>query len=141
MILEVSAFGYVQFDLSVMRSFFFAKLFHIVHASCSYNSRFSSLCFAIALMSSDMHAQVNDHASAPFEGAEKLLEIWFAKSAGHVLPVHGQDGKLGLRAVPKQTWEDMLQIVKCKVLSDIQGTEMDAYLLRLVQPIRHIFSS
>jgi len=90
-------------------------------------------------MSSDMNTQVNDHASAPFEGAEKLLEIWFAQSADHVLPVHGQGGKLGLRAVQRQTWEDMLQIVKCKILSVVHGTELDAYLLRLVQPIRHIF--
>ena len=82
-------------------------------------------------MSSDSHTQVNVQSTTTFEGPEKLLEIWFAQSADHVSPLHGQDGKFGLRAVPKQTWEDMLQIVKCKVLSVVRGTETDAYLLRL----------
>ncbi|KDR75418.1 hypothetical protein GALMADRAFT_227066 [Galerina marginata CBS 339.88] len=69
-------------------------------------------------------------ASAPFEGPEKLLEIWFAPSATDV-PVleHACGKKTGLRTVSRQTWEDMLDIVKCKVLSVIEGTEMDAYLL------------
>lgn len=70
-------------------------------------------------------------ASAPFEGPEKLLEIWFAPSATDVPPLENARGKkTGLRTVSRQTWEDMLDIVKCKVLSVIQGTEMDAYLLR-----------
>jgi len=80
-------------------------------------------------MPPDSHVQVDAQASAPFEGPEKLLEIWFAPSAAHV-PHIGPDGKVGLRAVPRRIWEDMLQIVKCKVLSVIEGTEMDAYLLR-----------
>ena len=70
------------------------------------------------------------YASAPFEGPEKLLEIWFARSVDHVPHTDDQDGKFGLRAVPRQAWEDMLRIVKCKVLSVVQGTEIDAYLLR-----------
>lgn len=68
-------------------------------------------------------------ASAPFEGPEKLLEVWFAPSPSQTPIING---KHGLRAVPRQTWEDMLDIVKCKVLSVIEGIEMDAYLLRLV---------
>jgi len=70
-------------------------------------------------------------ASAPFEGPEKLLEIWFAPSATSIPSVAGAaPGKTGLRAVSRQTWEDMLDIVKCKVLSVVEGEEMDAYLLR-----------
>ncbi|KAF9047279.1 S-adenosylmethionine decarboxylase [Panaeolus papilionaceus] len=65
-------------------------------------------------------------ASAPFEGPEKLLEVWFAPSPSQTPIING---KHGLRAVPRQTWEDMLDIVKCKVLSVIEGIEMDAYLL------------
>jgi S-adenosylmethionine decarboxylase len=87
------------------------------------------------------HAQVDPQVSAPFEGPEKLLEIWFAPSADHVERRHGQDGNFGLRAVPRQTWEDMLRIVKCKVLSVLEGTEMDAYLLRSAQAIRRLFLS
>ncbi|KAF8972967.1 S-adenosylmethionine decarboxylase [Flammula alnicola] len=69
-------------------------------------------------------------ASAPFEGPEKLLEIWFTPSAAKVPPLdNASGGKTGLRTVPRQTWEDMLDIVKCKVLSVVEGKEMDAYLL------------
>ncbi|KAH9485305.1 S-adenosylmethionine decarboxylase proenzyme [Psilocybe cubensis] len=69
-------------------------------------------------------------ASAPFEGPEKLLEIWFAPSATKVPILDKARGKkTGLRTVSRQTWEDMLDIVKCKVLSTIEGDEMDAYLL------------
>jgi S-adenosylmethionine decarboxylase len=73
---------------------------------------------------------VDAQASAPFEGPEKLLEIWFAPSAVEVPSLNNLDGKFGLRSVSRHIWEDMLQIVKCKVLSVIEGAEMDAYLLR-----------
>ncbi|KAJ7072482.1 adenosylmethionine decarboxylase [Mycena amicta] len=69
-------------------------------------------------------------SSNPFEGPEKLLEIWFAPSP------HG----LGLRSVPQSVWEDMLDIVKCKVLSVVHGDDIDAYLLRSRPPMR-IFPS
>jgi S-adenosylmethionine decarboxylase len=68
--------------------------------------------------------------SCPFEGPEKLLEIWFAPSASHVPNAGIPGGKYGLRAVERQIWEDMLEIVKCKVLSVVEGDEIDAYLLR-----------
>ena len=70
-------------------------------------------------------------SAAPFEGPEKLLEIWFAPSADAVpdaaSPVHG---RTGLRKIPSSVWDEMLSIVRCKVLSVITGTEIDAYLLR-----------
>ncbi|KAF8514155.1 S-adenosylmethionine decarboxylase [Gautieria morchelliformis] len=67
--------------------------------------------------------------AAPFEGPEKLLEIWFGPSAA-LLPRSGHsNGKLGLRAVDRAVWEDMLEIVKCKVLNAVEGVEVDAYLL------------
>ncbi|KAF7315300.1 PPM-type phosphatase domain-containing protein [Mycena indigotica] len=61
-------------------------------------------------------------SAPPFEGPEKLLEIWFAPSS------HGLAGG-GLKSVPRAVWEDMLDIVKCKVLSVVHGEEIDAYLL------------
>lgn len=64
---------------------------------------------------------------SPFEGPEKLLEIWFTESAEAV--EIERDGRKGLRVVPRAVWEEMLDIVKCKVLSVIEGREMDAYLL------------
>ncbi|PIL34210.1 hypothetical protein GSI_03921 [Ganoderma sinense ZZ0214-1] len=66
-------------------------------------------------------------ANGPFEGPEKLLEIWFAHSPADIPAT--TNGKLGLRKVPQSVWEDMLDIVKCKILSVVEGTEMDAYLL------------
>ncbi|KZV86233.1 S-adenosylmethionine decarboxylase [Exidia glandulosa HHB12029] len=73
---------------------------------------------------------------APFEGPEKLLEIWFAPYASAVPPVldhpdavHDVAGRVGLRAVKRHVWEDMLAIVKCKVLSVVEGAQIDAYLL------------
>jgi S-adenosylmethionine decarboxylase len=118
----------------------------------------------------------------PFEGPEKLLEVWFAPSAdelperdedlaasfvsrrdrelsgnghGDVNGVAGGSGSgnghahglkqrirhegmkedseyRGLRKVPREVWEEMLDIVKCKVLSVVQGEDLDAYLLRWV---------
>lgn len=95
-----------------------------------------------------------DTSPGPFEGPEKLLEVWFAPSAdalgGHARPAHtgkaNGDGSVefregtstsgeafrGLRAVPRAVWEEMLDIVKCKVLSVVEGEELDAYLLRWV---------
>lgn len=72
---------------------------------------------------------VDTTSSAPFEGPEKLLEIWFAPSPQLVPNVH-EGMRCGLRKVKKEIWEDMLDIVKCKVLSYIEGDENDAYLLR-----------
>ncbi|KAF5351819.1 hypothetical protein D9756_007374 [Leucocoprinus leucothites] len=68
-------------------------------------------------------------ASGPFEGPEKLLELWFAPSAAAVPGSPDVNGKTGLRQVDRKVWEDMLDIVKCKVLSVMEGGEIDAYLL------------
>ena len=82
----------------------------------------------------------------PFEGPEKLLEIWFAPSSEHTRsttsaasssghprlrarPGHVKSELRGLRKVPREVWEEMLDIVKCKVLSVVEGDELDAYLL------------
>ncbi|KAK0212985.1 S-adenosylmethionine decarboxylase [Desarmillaria ectypa] len=68
--------------------------------------------------------------SAPFEGPEKLLEIWFAPSPAHLPDANSSaDGKIGLRKVERAVWEGMLDIVKCSVLSMVSGADFDAYLL------------
>ena len=74
----------------------------------------------------------DQQATGPFEGPEKLLEIWFAPSAADCsdAAIPRPDGKFGLRKVPRSIWEEMLDIVKCKILSYVEGHEMDAYLLR-----------
>ncbi len=76
--------------------------------------------------------------SPPFEGPEKLLEIWFTPSPRDLVDdpeapfevVH----KAGLRSVPVAQWEAMLDIVGCKILSSVKGSEIDAYLLRWACP-------
>ncbi|EAU91374.1 adenosylmethionine decarboxylase [Coprinopsis cinerea okayama7 len=57
----------------------------------------------------------------PFEGPEKLLELWFEPSETEI--------QGGLRGVPRESWEEMLDIVRCKVLSVVNGEDHDAYLL------------
>lgn len=73
----------------------------------------------------------------PFEGPEKLLELWFAPNVDalpecqRAMAERGVrlGGRLGLRRVPKSTWEGMLDLVKCKILSVETSAEVDAYLL------------
>ncbi|PFH51979.1 hypothetical protein AMATHDRAFT_57590 [Amanita thiersii Skay4041] len=66
---------------------------------------------------------------SPFEGPEKLLEVWFAPSSVAVNDVPDNHGKSGLRKIHRKYWEQVLDIVKCKILSVIEGQELDAYLL------------
>lgn len=83
---------------------------------------------------------IDDSSPGPFEGPEKLLELWFAPSEQDVidrqLEIKGlrqgdnQDKWTGLRQVDRQVWESMLDEVQCKVLSVIEGQDCDAYLLR-----------
>lgn len=98
-------------------------------------------------------AVLADSSPGPFEGPEKLLEIWFAPSPNELPRVtrtlgnsleyrakkQGNDGQerdwRGLRSVKREVWEDMLRVVKCQVLSVIEGEELDAYLLRSVFPV------
>ena len=80
----------------------------------------------------------SDSSPGPFEGPEKLLELWFAPSEQHVaergLPIKGgRKGKgkwIGLRQIERRVWDSMLDEVQCKVLSVIEGEDVDAYLLR-----------
>lgn len=80
----------------------------------------------------------DESGSCPFEGPEKLLEIWFlpapdVNDAQQTTDANESSAtRSGLRTVDRKIWEDMLDIVKCKVLSVVLGREMDAYLLRSV---------
>ncbi|KAK6523896.1 spermidine resistance protein [Arthrobotrys megalospora] len=78
------------------------------------------------------HLSINHEATIgldstnAFEGPEKLLEVWFAASPTD-LPSSCAPG--GLKAVHEQRWKDMLDLVKCKVLSVVSSEDVDAYLL------------
>jgi S-adenosylmethionine decarboxylase len=65
-------------------------------------------------------------SSNAFEGPEKLLEVWFSVSE-KALPVGASPQ--GLKAVPQNTWKEVLDLVNCKVLSVIESRNVDAYLL------------
>ncbi|WVQ82436.1 S-adenosylmethionine decarboxylase proenzyme [Cryptococcus sp. DSM 104549] len=98
-------------------------------------------------MTTDSPEQAAITSPGPFEGPEKLLEVWFAPSVDELPQVaesslagglkkrqvggadNGKKDYRGLRKVPKEVWEEMLDIVKCKVLSVVEGEELDAYLL------------
>lgn len=86
---------------------------------------------------------IDDSSPGPFEGPEKLLELWFAPSEQDVtdrqLELKGgrtnAEGRksprwTGLRQVERSVWDSMLDEVQCKALSVIEGEECDAYLLR-----------
>ena len=60
--------------------------------------------------------------SGGFEGPEKLLEMWFAENPS--------ESGLGLKSISRESWEDMLTEVGCKVLSVVKSAGVDAYLLR-----------
>jgi len=103
----------------------------------------------------DKHANApfsNLQSLCGFEGPEKLLEIWFSSTSIPDIPFHesppysnasdsGSDFELsiersplsikdGLRQVSKEVWDDMLDIVKCKVLDHVKNEFAEAFLLR-----------
>lgn len=87
-----------------------------------------------------------------FEGAEKLLEIWFLLDPRETSHKHSEPGaKRGLRTIPRYSLytlgivseshkslrcrnnlEELLELVHCKIISHCCNDVMDAYLLRLV---------
>lgn len=104
---------------------------------------------AIAALSEPSTITPDDEPQGPFEGPEKLMELWFADCQellpegslstsftimqdedGNTLPGATPKRRLGLRAVSRPLWEEMLDLVHCKVLSVIEGDDFDAYLLR-----------
>ncbi|KAK9472775.1 S-adenosylmethionine decarboxylase [Dipodascopsis tothii] len=69
---------------------------------------------------------MNLDSTNAFEGPEKLLEVWFAPDRFHLPPTMPVNG---LKSVSRPQWEEMLDLVHCKVLSVIDTPDMDAYLL------------
>ncbi|KAI9655497.1 MAG: spermidine resistance protein [Trizodia sp. TS-e1964] len=78
------------------------------------------------------HLTINHQAgldldsSNAFEGPEKLLEVWFSPSADELPTAAALNG---LKCVPAEVWQEMLDIVNCKVLSTVRSDHVDAYLL------------
>lgn len=55
-----------------------------------------------------------------FEGAEKLLEVWFSSSSNE---------NADLRAISRKDWDDLLDLVHCKIISVKSNDKMDSYIL------------
>lgn len=71
-------------------------------------------------------AAVDLDSSNAFEGPEKLLEVWFSPSPEKL---QNCSEPTGLKAVPAEIWKSMLDLVNCQVLSIVESTDVDAYLL------------
>ncbi|XP_051173418.1 S-adenosylmethionine decarboxylase proenzyme [Leptopilina boulardi] len=56
-----------------------------------------------------------------FEGAEKLLEIWFISS--------DIKNNRDLRHIPRHKWESLLKTVRCEIISFCRNDQIDAYVL------------
>ena len=59
-----------------------------------------------------------------FEGAEKLLEIWFCPPLANSTPAD-----CSLRAIPKRELDRLLEMAGCKILQTLRTDHIDAYLL------------
>lgn len=75
----------------------------------------------------DHDLAVNLDSTDAFEGAEKLLEVWFGPNPS-ALP-REMSAANGLRDIPRQEWEKVLDLVQCKVISLVSTSKMDAYVL------------
>ncbi|GMS98343.1 hypothetical protein PENTCL1PPCAC_20518 [Pristionchus entomophagus] len=66
-----------------------------------------------------------------FEGAEKLLEVWFGSSmevdGETTLPMNG--ASLSLRSIPRKEWDDLCDIAACRILHAMSNSHMDSYVL------------
>ncbi|KAL2268967.1 hypothetical protein VTJ83DRAFT_3813 [Remersonia thermophila] len=94
---------------------------HEIPDNCTFSPAPGSLQLTI---NHDVAADLD--STNAFEGPEKLLEVWFAPSP-NALPSTARE--TGLKAVSPSTWEGMLDLVNCKVLSIVKSDHVDAYLL------------
>ncbi|CAI4227560.1 unnamed protein product [Auanema sp. JU1783] len=70
------------------------------------------------------HGETNMGSSVAeyfFEGAEKLLELWFESSQ--------HEEKCSLRNIPRSELDAMLDIARCKILQSSHQKELDSYVL------------
>lgn len=63
-----------------------------------------------------------------FEGAEKLLEIWFG-SSGPKSSIDSSNSIADLRKIPRGALESILKLVNCQIISSKRNDSIDAYVL------------
>ncbi|GMT27393.1 hypothetical protein PFISCL1PPCAC_18690 [Pristionchus fissidentatus] len=67
-----------------------------------------------------------------FEGAEKLLEVWFGSSleVDGVAEADTKNGaSLSLRSIPRQEWDALCELAACRILHAMSNECMDSYVL------------
>ncbi|XP_069974029.1 S-adenosylmethionine decarboxylase proenzyme [Penaeus vannamei] len=74
-------------------------------------------------MSQSLANMIVDNNTHFFEGVEKLLEVWFTRK-------DGMTSNCDLRKVPRSRLEEVMQTVKCEIISMTSTDELDAYVLR-----------
>jgi len=67
-----------------------------------------------------MTVQCNSVSPSGFEGPEKRLEIDFIENAS---------APLGLRVLPKKTWQDMCTLAKCTIIGHTRNEYFDSFVL------------
>ncbi|KAF2358874.1 S-adenosylmethionine decarboxylase [Trinorchestia longiramus] len=60
-----------------------------------------------------------------FEGVEKLLEVWFVRK-------DGKTSNCDLRKISRSQLQQLMEVVKCEIISCTSSEDMDAYVLRTV---------
>ncbi|CDO92329.1 unnamed protein product [Kluyveromyces dobzhanskii CBS 2104] len=65
-----------------------------------------------------------DETTTAFEGPEKLLEIWFYPQKTEV-----PHSERSLRSIGHEKWKELLNLVKCEILSTFSTNDIDCFLL------------
>jgi S-adenosylmethionine decarboxylase len=71
-------------------------------------------------------AELEGAAFEGFEGPEKTLEIDLLRGAGGEADA---DGRCGLRRIPREQWNELLDLAACKILSTVSNEHIDSYVL------------
>lgn len=74
----------------------------------------------------DIETSANLDSTNAFEGPEKLLEVWLWNSEQGIPQNVHRDG---LKCIPIDAWQSLLDLVSCKILSRNTTDAVDAYLL------------
>ncbi|KAF8365564.1 smd-1 [Pristionchus pacificus] len=66
-----------------------------------------------------------------FEGAEKLLEVWFGSSSEVDGVAHPSmnGASLSMRSIPREEWDDLCSIAACRILHAMSNSHMDSFVL------------
>jgi hypothetical protein len=73
------------------------------------------------MMAAECPPDVVNTAPCGFEGAEKKIEVEFKQA--------GAFSDEGLRLIPQEKWQEILDVIKCQVVSKTSNEHFDSYVL------------